>query len=145
MSSTSLIWPPDHSSSPGFNRSNTSVGTILHQLGPDCSSSNVQAIKAIIHRCRFGYSEDHPEDTNYIRSSPINEDDFRGLISVRPFTLSQWGGQGLGVYKSHSHVIFLWPAPLLLHLLLHTCVHVPFMFVHAMPFLFSFSRPCMSL
>ncbi len=67
----------------GFGRSNASIGTILHQLGPDCASSNVQAIQAIIHRCRFGYSEDHAEDTSYIRSTPIDENDLRGLVAVR--------------------------------------------------------------
>ena len=66
----------------GFNRSNASVGLFLHQLGPDCASSNLQAIQAIHHRCRLGYSEDHAEDTSYIRSSPIDDSDLRSLMGV---------------------------------------------------------------
>ena len=61
---------------------NTSIAVILHQLGPDCATSNVQAIKAIVQRCRFGYSEDHPGNTSFIRSNPVTDAELRSLIEV---------------------------------------------------------------
>ena len=66
----------------GFSQSNASIGMILQKLGPDCASSNRQAVVAVIHRCRLGYSEDHSEDTSYIRASPIDENDLRTLVGV---------------------------------------------------------------
>jgi len=64
---------------PGF--SNTSLSVVLHQLGPDTSSSNLQAIKAIIQRCRFGCSDDYPGHT-YIRSNPVSDEEIRQLTEV---------------------------------------------------------------
>ena len=79
--SLSLYLSLCHSICPPTGFSNTSLSVILHQLGPDTSTSNLQAIKAIIQRCRFGCSDDYPGHT-YIRSNPVSEEEIRQLADV---------------------------------------------------------------
>ena len=65
----------------GFD--NPSLARVLYRLGPECASSNEQAVRDVVGRGHFGRTEDTGRgDTSVISSNPVTEEELQLLMKV---------------------------------------------------------------
>lgn len=70
------------SSTLGF--SNPSLATILYHLGPNCASSNRDALLTIRRKYNLGIPDDKhvPSDTTIIPTNPVTDREIEKLVEV---------------------------------------------------------------
>ena len=61
---------------------NPNLAKVLYHLGPDCASSNLQAVHCVATRCQFGNMVEAPRDTTIIESGPVSNEEILDLTEV---------------------------------------------------------------